>query len=177
MDKCEQCRIRKNPKGVTVNGIYVRKNCHDCGVKNKGYNFTKSSTYCQPCTAKRGKAYYNDNKAHVAERKRKYRIENADKIREYRRAWVDANRAKVNAYSMKVYCAKKKRTVAWADESRIAVFYAQAQWLEDATGIKFHVDHVIPLQGDTVSGLHHQDNLQILTAHENMSKNNKHKIQ
>ncbi len=49
-----------------------------------------------------------------------------------------------------------------------------AKVLEKLTGEKYHVDHVIPLQGKNVSGLHIPANLQILTATANMKKGNKY---
>lgn len=82
------------------------------------------------------------------------------------------NKAKYNAAIRKRQAAKLQRTAAWADEDRVQWFYDEAQRLEELTGIKFHVDHIIPLQGELASGLHVESNLQLLTCYENWSKNN-----
>ena len=50
---------------------------------------------------------------------------------------------------------------------------AQAQRLTQETGISHHVDHVIPLQGRLVSGLHVHTNMQIITGSENSRKWNR----
>lgn len=64
-------------------------------------------------------------------------------------------------------------TPAWADLDAIAAIYRQAADLTKSTGISHHVDHIIPLQGRHVCGLHVEGNLQILPWHHNIAKSNK----
>lgn len=75
-------------------------------------------------------------------------------------------------HSAKRRAAELNRTPVWADDWKIEQFYKEARKLTRLHGIQFHVDHIIPLQGRLVSGLHVQNNLQIITASENYSKNN-----
>jgi 5-methylcytosine-specific restriction endonuclease McrA len=51
--------------------------------------------------------------------------------------------------------------------------YQKARYLTDVTGIEWEVDHIIPIQGKNVQGLHVPWNLRVITAVENMSKGNR----
>ncbi len=76
-------------------------------------------------------------------------------------AYRNAKNARTNARR----AAKLQRTPAWSDLEAIKQIYLDRP--ED-----HHVDHIIPLQGELVSGLHVPENLQHLPASENCSKNN-----
>lgn len=94
-----------------------------------------------------------------------------------------ANYRKLNPEIIRAYCAKHraaklKRMVAWADLNKIKEVYADCEEVNLAASTagcteKFVVDHVIPLQGKFVSGLHIETNLQIITASDNLTKGNK----
>jgi hypothetical protein len=65
-----------------------------------------------------------------------------------------------------------RATPAWADKDHTAAFYRWAKEAEAATGIKWNVDHVVPLVSDVVCGLHCPANLCILTETANKRKGN-----
>jgi 5-methylcytosine-specific restriction endonuclease McrA len=61
---------------------------------------------------------------------------------------------------------------AWANVIEIRNIYKKAKQLTYETGIKHEVDHIIPSNHPLVCGLHVENNLQILTEHENIKKSN-----
>lgn len=70
--------------------------------------------------------------------------------------------------------ARSNATPAWADIPAMRAIYRECRRLSALTGVKHHVDHVVPLTSKTVCGLHNQFNLQILPAGENLRKHNRH---
>lgn len=70
--------------------------------------------------------------------------------------------------------AQDRATPPWVDFEAIRKIYETAAKLEELTGQRYHVDHIVPLNGKTVSGLHNQFNLTPIPAFDNMSKGNRH---
>jgi hypothetical protein len=124
----------------------------------------------------RNKQWNEDNKESVAEYQKQYREDNKAAIAEQNKRWRLENRDKCNAISSKYRAAKIQAIPSWFswwDDFIITESYAQAIYLEEQTGIKHHVDHIVPLQGKLVSGLHCAANVQVITVTENLSKSNK----
>jgi hypothetical protein len=74
---------------------------------------------------------------------------------------------RMRAQSVRQRCPKWLTDKQWHE---MDAFYREAARLTRETGTMYHVDHVIPLQGKTVSGLHVPWNLQVITAGENFRK-------
>jgi len=97
---------------------------------------------------------------------------NPDKIRAIQSRWNEKNPGKVTAKDAKRRASELNATPTWADMERIQQFYEDAKFWSQY-GEELHVDHIIPLQGKTVCGLHVHNNLQLLPASVNLSKGNR----
>ncbi len=125
--------------------------------------------------------YYKDNKERLKEQYKKYVLINKDHIDEMNKIWKKNNPDKVKL-SRKKTKQNNKGVVNYHNQlRRIKKLQATPQWinLEDIKQIykncpdNFHIDHIIPLQGKLICGLHFADNLQYLSEKENTSKGNK----
>jgi hypothetical protein len=81
--------------------------------------------------------------------------------------------AERRARTAKRRAAELRATPKWADQSAINAVYKMARTLEIAERRKYHVDHVIPLRGANVCGLHIAENLAPIPARENAAKSNR----
>jgi len=111
------------------------------------------------------------------ERSRLHRQKHPDRVKESWSKWAKSNheayRAIRNKANAKRRAAEISATVPWADMQKISRLYGEAMRLTAETGIPRHVDHIVPLRGVNVCGLHWEGNLQVLTAAENIRKSNK----
>lgn len=126
-----------------------------------------SNRACRDCAYARRAAYEESEKytAWKAENKAKVNAE-----------WQQRNKGAVAANVRKYQAAKLQRTPKWLTEEeirRMVCYYQVAQMRNRESDQEWHVDHIVPLQGETVSGLHVPWNLRVIPATENLSKNNR----
>lgn len=89
--------------------------------------------------------------------------------RERTKKWRRENPGLVKVLARAKKLHIRQRTPAWVDRKAIAEVYR-------ACPPGYHVDHIVPLRGEAVSGLHVPWNLQYLPAGENMKKSNKFEV-
>lgn len=128
--------------------------------------------------------YCRDNHEQVLERKRKYRQENRQKLRDKQLKYCRDNHEQVLERKRKHYQNNKSTYLAYGASRRARKNNATPDWLTDEQKVYMasfyalcppghHVDHIVPLKGSNICGLHVPWNLQILTAEENIKKGNR----
>jgi len=118
-------------------------------------------------------------KSKACERARKWRIANPNhaNTKAAKRAYKINNPHKTQASSVKRKVGKIQRTPKWLSSEEfwlIEEIYALAALRTKMHGFSWHVDHIIPLQGKTVSGLHVPENLQVIPWLDNVKKANRY---
>lgn len=150
----------------------------------RGYDYS-----CKACNAKKAKASVERHKDAVLARRKVQYAARADTEREKAlvryyakheekkhaaKAWKQANPGWYRANNNERRRAKNGRTPAWANRSRIKEIYAlAADWNSLWPDDRVHVDHIIPLRGRTVSGLHYEGNLRLIRQTDNLAKGNR----
>jgi hypothetical protein len=125
------------------------------------------------------KQYYADNKEEHLKKNRLYRIKHRDcpeqkaKKKAFSDKWRKENPDYFTEYAIKRSKVLKKATPSWANISSITVKYKERTAMTRLTGIQHHVDHIIPLQGKNVCGLHVPANLRVIPARDNLRKHNR----
>lgn len=133
---------------------------------------------------KKAKVRYRRNKDSVIRKNKEYALRNKDTVKTQQLKWRSRNKERIKTYQkdnlwLYAYHAAKRRklvktaTPKWVEHEEIKLIYAQCASIERLTGIKHHVDHIVPVNSKIVCGLHCPWNLRIITATENISKSNK----
>ena len=124
----------------------------------------------------RAKAWAEANPDKVKEKSDRYREKNREAHNTYNRAWFAENSDKRAAYQAKRKATILQRTPRWLTEDdhwMIEQAYDLAKARTEMLGFEWHVDHVVPLQGKQVSGLHTPSNLAVIPGAENCRKNSR----
>ena len=119
---------------------------------------------------------YLEHAEEYRERSRVYRSKNKEKEALRQTKYLKENPDIANERAARRRASKINATPSWLsykDNKVIQAFYTEAVRLTKETGIGHSVDHILPLKGGAISGLHVPWNLQILTDSENSKKHNK----
>lgn len=102
-----------------------------------------------------------------------YRERNREVVRQRSVAWEKRNPDNVLARTRYYQAQKLNATPSWADREKMEWIYRRSRAMYLVTGVKHHVDHIVPLQSPIVCGLHVEHNLQVLPAVKNIKKGNR----
>lgn len=170
---------------------YIFKNYVLKQIRRDGYF---KERWCSPESfakqVQQSKDWHFKNPERLRELRAKWAQENKEKKAALDKIWAERNRERSNAHKQrwnkvnagrkraldkKRLAAQKQRTPVWldvVDHAEMEFTYIWCNALR-ACGLDYHVDHIIPLQGKIVSGLHVPSNLQVIPAKLNLSKNNR----
>lgn len=153
----------------------LRSYCKECRKKQyKSWQKNNPNYWKGYRENNREKILQNDRKA-----SKKYKENNREKVlqsnKKASKKYHENNKSYYAAKEVERRSAKDQRTPPWLTKRQLDIikcFYTVRDIKSKVDGIEYHVDHIIPLRGKNVSGLHVPWNLQLLTAEENWSKNN-----
>lgn len=167
---------------ANTNLLYRQKNKDKISIKKNEYRLLNKEKIKQYGYKYRDKnkqlirsnkiEYFNKNKERILSKNRSYRELNSNKLNEKKRLYFKENRHIKNSLSAKRKAQKNNATVKWSNDFFIKEIYELARLKTKMLSTLFHVDHIVPLISPIVCGLHCESNLQVITAKENMSKQN-----
>lgn len=166
--KVEHARLRERKGFMTMEEYTAKRNENPKGKKTSAKEWAQRNKHANTAYSKQ---YEIANKERIQAR----RAENIEMRRETKRLWVKKNLGLVLASNANRRAAKLQRTPTWLsdfDKIKIKCLYQLAAMRNKESGQTWHVDHIIPLQGEFVSGLHVPSNLRVIPAIENMRKSN-----
>lgn len=177
------------------------KLCTLCKTEQPFTNFHKGKrykdgfrTWCKTCMAAYKKTYVQENKTHILQKQRAYDavvnplrkkyfasryLENKEKMLAANKKYKKENLHLHAIKEARRRIAKINRTPKWlSEEDRwlIAQAYELAALRTKMFNFQWDVDHIIPLQGKKVSGLHVPNNLRVIPAKINRQKNNHYEV-
>lgn len=172
MKTCSKCKETKNFDSFKKDRSKkdgLSSSCKDCHKKHWAENYHLIAEKHRART----KLYAEKNTDRIAEYQKSYKKKNKVELYEKVKKWRKDNNGWANFLRTNSKPRYKRAMPPWADIEKMKEFYIEADRLTNQTGVKYSVDHIIPIKGKNVSGLHVETNLQILRLTENISKHNK----
>jgi len=168
MKLCSKCKVEKSLNSFTIDrssrdGLHFK--CKDCLRQYREENRERNN--------KKMSEIYYANRDRYLENCKQYRAVNKEALNAKKRAYKKEKSGLINSINARRNALKLNATPVWADTLAIKRIYKEAAELSKITGIEFHVDHIIPLKGKNVTGLHVESNLRIISKTENLKKKNK----
>ncbi len=188
--ECKSCKNAREEKYREENREILRIRSKEQRIKNPGANreWRKKNPDRFRANQKRykdknrkeirkkGLEYYHNNRERQLALSKKRRDENPEKEHKRCKKYRQENKGTINTKTARRRAAQLQRTPSWLTEEhlkQIKDVYNEAARLTKETGVAHEVDHVFPLQGDDISGLHVPWNLQILQKPVHVFKGNR----
>lgn len=118
----------------------------------------------------RARDYAESHRTEARQRIKKWSSKNPERKRQNDKAWTEANKARAHSLKAKYRAARRQACPPWVDAAhmaRIHEIYKLRRDISEKTGVVHEVDHIVPLQGKTVCGLHVWWNLRVIPREEN----------